>query len=92
MSDKPLFQGMDEKERELAPQQVPGDARPAADERDQGAESNLPIGGAVVAAPAGGVAGAGTGPMPTGGVGGAGVAPIPPVQHGVDDEETRRGT
>ncbi len=32
MSDKPLFQGMDEKERELAPHQVPDAARPAADE------------------------------------------------------------
>jgi hypothetical protein len=32
MSDKPLFEGMDERERELAPQQVPQDARTAADE------------------------------------------------------------
>jgi hypothetical protein len=29
MSDKPLFQGMDEKEREIAPQQVPQEAIPA---------------------------------------------------------------
>ncbi len=35
MSDKPLFQGMDEKERELAPQQVPGAAMPP-EERDVG--------------------------------------------------------
>ncbi len=34
MSDKPLFQGMDEKERELAPHQVPEErARVIADER-----------------------------------------------------------
>jgi hypothetical protein len=33
MSDKPLFQGMDEREREVAPQQVPAEhARVVADE------------------------------------------------------------
>jgi hypothetical protein len=35
MSDKPLFEGMDERERELAPQQVPGEAMPDH-ERDRG--------------------------------------------------------
>jgi hypothetical protein len=45
MSDKPLFQGMDEKERELAPQQVPGDPRPELDasETDTGERGILPV-------------------------------------------------
>jgi hypothetical protein len=81
MSDKPLFQGMDEKERELAPQQVPGAARPAADE----AAARDPDGEAVV-----GAEGRYESPVvpaqPTIGV--AGTVPVPPTA--APDEVTRR--
>lgn len=60
MSDKPLFQGMDEQEREFAPQQLPNDARVAADEgaglrppdtsRDD-APTAVPLSGNIAATP-----------------------------------------
>jgi hypothetical protein len=45
MRDKPLFEGMDEQERDLAPQQLPEGQRRrvAADERAVGADETDPL-------------------------------------------------
>jgi len=79
---------MDEKERELAPQQVPDDPRPALDEQHNATDA--PFVGVVPAVPAGGVTGSAAGSISTGTGGGPGVVPIPIVPPDTDAEDARR--
>jgi hypothetical protein len=78
MSNKPLFQGMDDQERELAPQQLPDDDPATAstvEDAYRAEQDNTQSGRVDVPTPIGGmISGQGVGPGTTIGTAGAGEA------------------
>ena len=90
---QPLFQNADDQEQAYAPQQVPGNAIPAAEEdaaADAGAaragRGDAPAFGVIPAVPAGDISAS----TPAAGPGAPLVVPVVPTESQVDEEDRRQ--